>query len=151
MPSLFERPEPDAQVLIGIDVPKDEQTLLRAYDDPQGVTAAFNLNLLHRINRELEGDIPVGAFRHVARWNRSERRIEMHLQARHGLAFTIAGQWFTMSAGETVHTENSHKYDIESARLLLRAGGWTPIRDWTGPEEKFAMILAEARPTGTAP
>jgi L-histidine N-alpha-methyltransferase len=140
-----------AMLLIGIDVPKEEETLLRAYDDRQGITAAFNLNLLHRINRELDGDIPVGAFRHVARWNRSELRIEMHLEARHGLAFTIAGQSFTMSAGETLHTENSHKYELGCARLLLRAGGWTPVRDWTDPERKFTLILAEARSAGTAP
>ena len=70
-----------AMLLIGIDCLKEEETLVRAYDDPQGVTAAFNLNLLHRINRELGSDIPVGAFRHVARWNAWEARIEMHLEA----------------------------------------------------------------------
>lgn len=140
-----------AMLLIGMDRLKDEETLVRAYDDQQGVTAAFNLNLLYRINRELDGDIPVSAFRHVARWNAWEARIEMHLEATRDVAFTIDGWRFTMSAGETVHTENSHKYDLNGARLLLRAGAWTPIRDWTDRENKFALILAQAEPAGTAP
>ena len=99
-----------AMLLVGIDRLKEEETLIRAYDDRQGVTAAFNLNLLHRINRELDSDIPVGAFRHVARWNAWEARIEMHLEATRNVAFTIDGRRFTMAAGETIHTENSHKY-----------------------------------------
>jgi L-histidine N-alpha-methyltransferase len=139
-----------ALLLIGMDRPKDQETLVRAYDDRQGVTAAFNLNLLHRINRELFGTIPVDAFRHVARWNAWESRIEMHLEARDDVAFTISGQRFCMAAGETVHTENSHKYDLDGARLLLRAGAWTPIRHWTDHENKFALILAEADAAGGA-
>lgn len=140
-----------AMLLIGIDLPKDEETLLQAYDDPQGVTAAFNLNLLHRINRELDGDIPVGAFRHVARWNAREARIEMHLEAMHGVAFTVDGQRFAMAAGQTVHTENSHKYHLECAHLLLRTGGWTPIQDWIDADRKFALVLAEASRGAPAP
>jgi L-histidine N-alpha-methyltransferase len=138
-------------LLIGMDRIKDEGTLLRAYDDRQGVTAAFNLNLLHRINRELDGDIPIDAFRHVARWNAWEKRIEMHLVATCDVTFAIDGQRFSMASGETVHTENSHKFDLDGARLLLRAGAWTPIREWTDPENKFALLLAEAQPAGTAP
>jgi L-histidine N-alpha-methyltransferase len=134
-------------LLIGIDRVKDEETLVRAYDDQQGVTAAFNLNLLHRINRELHGTIPVGAFRHVARWNAWESRIEMHLEATRDVMFTINGHRFAMAAGETLHTENSHKYDLSAARLLLRAGAWTPIRHWTDPNDMFALILAEAVPS----
>jgi dimethylhistidine N-methyltransferase len=140
-----------AMLLIGFDLPKDAATLIPAYDDAQGVTAAFNLNLLHRINRELDGDIPVGAFRHVVRWNEAESRIEMHLEATRGVAFTIAGRCFTMSGGETVHTENSHKHRLDHARLLLRAGAWSPVRDWTDAEGKFALILAEAQPPAAAP
>jgi dimethylhistidine N-methyltransferase len=140
-----------AMLLIGIDRLKDEETLLRAYDDWQGVTAAFNRNLLHRINRELDGNIPVEAFRHVARWNAWEARIEMHLEATRDVAFMIDYCPFAMSGGETVHTENSHKYDLNGARLLLRAGGWTPIRTWTDPENRFALLLAVAEPVGTAP
>ena len=140
-----------SMLLIGMDRVKDEETLVGAYDDRQGITAAFNLNLLHRINRELDGDIPVDAFRHVARWSDWEARIEMHLAATRDVAFTIDGERFAMKAGETVHTENSHKYGPNGARLLLRAGAWSPIREWLDPQKRFALILAEARPAGTAP
>jgi dimethylhistidine N-methyltransferase len=140
-----------AMLLIGIDRLKDETPLVRAYDDQQRVTAAFNLNLLHRINDELGADIPVSAFQHIALWNAWEARIEMHLVAKRDVAFDIDGQLFNMAAGETVHTENSHKYCLQAFRLLLRAGAWTPIRDWTDPEKKFALILASAEPMGAAP
>ena len=140
-----------AMLLIGMDRVKSPDILIPAYDDAAGVTAAFNLNLLHRINRELNGDIPVDAFRHRAIWNDDQARIEMHLEALRDLAFTIDGERFAMAAGETVHTENSHKYGPRDAKLLLRAGAWTPIREWTDGEDKFALILAEARASGTAP
>lgn len=140
-----------SMLLIGMDRIKDVDTLIRAYDDAQGVTAAFNLNLLHRINRELDADIPIDAFRHRAIWNDRFARIEMHLEAMRDIAFTIEGERFTMAAGETIHTENSHKYGPRDARLLLRAGAWTPIAEWTDDEDRFALILAEAQPPGTAP
>jgi len=140
-----------ALLLIGMDRIKDPSVLIPAYDDAQGITAAFNLNLLHRINRELDGDIPVDRFRHVARWNDSYARVEMHLQAMADLVFEIAGERFSMIAGETIHTENSHKYGPRDARLLLRAGGWTTQCEWTDAEDRFALILAEAKPFQTAP
>jgi dimethylhistidine N-methyltransferase len=140
-----------ARILIGMDRVKDIDRLIAAYDDPEGVTAAFNLNLLHRINRELDADIPVDVFRHRAIWNDRFARIEMHLEAVRDVAFTVAGERFTMAAGETIHTENSHKYGPRDARLLLRAGAWTPIAEWTDEEDRFALILAEAQPPGTAP
>ncbi|WP_156680172.1 L-histidine N(alpha)-methyltransferase [Sphingomonas profundi] len=140
-----------SMLLIGMDRVKSPDMLVPAYDDAQGVTAAFNLNLLHRINRELDGTVPIDAFRHRAIWNDDYARIEMHLEAVRDAAFTVAGQPFAISAGETIHTENSHKYGPRDARLLLRAGAWTPIREWTDAEGKFALILAEARPAGTAP
>lgn len=140
-----------AMLLIGMDRIKDVAELERAYDDAQGVTAAFNLNLLHRINRELDADIPVDAFRHRAIWNDLYARIEMHLEATRAIDFTIEGERFAMAAGETIHTENSHKYGPRDARLLLRAGAWTPIAEWTDPDDRFALILAEAQPPGTAP
>jgi dimethylhistidine N-methyltransferase len=140
-----------AMLLIGVDRIKDPDILVPAYDDAQGVTAAFNLNLLHRINRELDGDIPVDAFRHVARWNDDEARIEMHLEALRDVTFSVDGQRFAIAAGESIHTENSHKYGARDARLLLRAGAWTPIREWTDAAGNFALILAEAREPGTAP
>jgi L-histidine Nalpha-methyltransferase len=140
-----------AMLLIGMDRVKDVDTLVRAYDDAAGVTAAFNLNLLHRINRELGGDVPVDGFVHKAIWNDTWSRIEMHLAATRSLSFTIAGQRFDMAGGETIHTENSHKYSARSARQLLAAGGWTPAREWTDAEERFSLILAEARPEPVAP
>ncbi len=149
--SMVETLGEGAMLLIGIDRIKDEQVLVSAYDDAQGVTAAFNLNLLHRINRELNADIPVDAFRHRAVWNDLYARIEMHLEATQHVSFTIKGERFSMAAGETIHTENSHKYGPRDARLLLRAGAWTPVAEWTDAEDQFALILAEAQPPGTAP
>lgn len=140
-----------ARLLIGMDRVKSPEVLVPAYDDAQGVTAAFNLNLLERINRELDGDIPVDSFRHKAIWNPDAARIEMHLEAICDVAFTIAGRPFTMAAGETIHTENSHKYGPNGARMLLRAGGWTPIREWTDPDDQFALILCEAQTLRRAP
>lgn len=140
-----------SMLLIGMDRVKDVATLTRAYDDAAGVTAEFNRNLLHRINAELGGDIPVDAFRHCAIWNDHQARIEMHLEATRDLTFRVAGQRFAIAAGETIHTENSHKYGPRDARLLLRAGAWTPIAEWTDPDDNFALILAEAQPAGTAP
>lgn len=140
-----------AFLLIGFDRIKSLEVLLPAYDDAAGVTAAFNLNLLERINRELEGNIPVDAFKHHPIWNDTEARIEMHLEAIRDVEFMISGEQFKMSAGETIHTENSHKYDLRSLRLLLRAGGWTPVRDYSDPESWFTLVLAKALPYRTAP
>jgi L-histidine Nalpha-methyltransferase len=140
-----------AMLLIGMDRVKDVDTLLAAYDDAEGTTARFNLNLLVRINRELDGTIPLDAFAHEARWNDSYARIEMHLAAARAMEFSIAGQRFAMREGETIHTENSHKYGARDARLLLRSGGWSPIAEWTDAAGSFALILAEARPEKRAP
>ncbi len=141
----------EAQLLIGMDRVKPVERLIAAYDDAQGVTAAFNMNLLHRINRELRGDIPLSRFRHVARWNGDWRRIEMHLEALDDLAFMVAGRLFTMRRGETIHTENSHKYSPDQARLLLQASGWTPRHLWTDTDEDFLIILAGATEYRSAP
>ncbi|MFN3474476.1 MAG: L-histidine N(alpha)-methyltransferase [Blastomonas sp.] len=140
-----------AMLLIGMDRIKSPDILIPAYDDAQGVTAEFNLNLLRRINRELDGDIPVEQFAHVARWNDSYARIEMHLEAQADVSFEVLGERFSMREGETIHTENSHKYGPRDARLLLRAGGWTTCHEWTDPDDWFALILAEAKPFQTAP
>jgi L-histidine N-alpha-methyltransferase len=140
-----------ARLLIGMDRVKSPDILIPAYDDPHGVTAAFNLNLLERINRELRGTIPVEGFAHRAIWNASAARIEMHLEAQRDMRFTVDGQDFAMQTGETIHTENSHKYGPNGARMLLRGGGWTPIAEWTDPKDWFALILCEAQPIRTAP
>jgi len=96
-----------SKLLIGVDRIKPTNVLIPAYDDAQGVTAEFNLNLLHRINRELDGNLPVSAFRHVARWNDTEARIEMHLEATHDVSFTVEGHPFAISKGKTIHTERT--------------------------------------------
>ncbi len=140
-----------AMLLIGMDRVKDRAVLVAAYDDAQGVTAAFNLNLLGRINRELDGTVPVEAFRHEARWNDAASRIEMHLVATRDVAFEVDGRPFAMTADESVHTENSHKYGERGARLLLEAGGWTPVGEWTDADGRFALVLAEARVEASAP
>ncbi len=140
-----------AMLLIGMDRIKDPAVLVPAYDDAQGVTAAFNMNLLERINRELDADVPVEAFRHKAVWNDDRARIEMHLEAQRDAAFTIEGRPFDIAAGETIHTENSHKYGSRDARILLRSGGWTPIREWTDPAGLFSLYLAEAQGERPAP
>jgi dimethylhistidine N-methyltransferase len=140
-----------AWLLIGMDRVKPIERLLAAYDDPEEVTAAFNLNLLTRINRELDGDIPVDAFRHEARWNDILSRIEMHLVARLDVDFSISGKTFHLTEGASIHTENSHKYERRGARLLLLSGGWTPIAEWADNADDFAVILAEAQPNRFAP
>ena len=139
-----------AKLLIGMDRVKDVDVLIRAYDDAAGVTARFNLNLLARINRELDGTIPLDAFTHDARWNDEKSRIEMHLRATHAVAFSVSGQDFAMAGGDTIHTENSHKYSLRSARLLLEAGGWTVEREWAG-DGAFGLSLCAARPVPLAP
>lgn len=141
----------DAQLLIGFDLIKDQEVLIAAYDDAAGVTARFNLNLLHRINREAGGTMPVDAFRHNARWNDPQARIEMHLVARRAVSFEIAGRSFAMAEGESIHTENSHKFSPRSAALLLAAGGWRVRSQWADENELFAVMLAEIAPPTTAP
>ena len=140
-----------SRLLIGMDRIKPVEVLLAAYDDAAGVTAQFNLNLLHRINAELDGDIPVGAFRHRAIWNDEMSRIEMHLEAVRDVSFTISGERFSFRAGETIHTENSHKYGHRDSRLMLRAAGWGVIEEWTDEKQWFSILLAEAEPPRFAP
>jgi dimethylhistidine N-methyltransferase len=140
-----------ALLLIGMDRVKPVERLIAAYDDPEGVTARFNLNLLERINRELIGTIPIDGFGHEARWNDILSRVEMHLVARRDVAFTVAGQAFEFAAGTSIHSENSHKYGRRGARLLLLAGGWTPLAEWSDEAGDFAVILAEAQPNRAAP
>ncbi|MBO9621863.1 MAG: L-histidine N(alpha)-methyltransferase [Sphingomonas sp.] len=140
-----------ARLLIGMDRVKGPEVLIPAYDDAQGVTAAFNLNLLARINRELRGTIPLDAFRHRAIWNADAARIEMHLEATRDVQFEVEGRPFAIATGETIHTENSHKYGPNGGRMLLRAGGWTPTAEWTDPQGWFALVLCEAQPIRSAP
>jgi len=140
-----------ALLLIGMDLVKDEKVLLAAYDDAAGVTARFNRNLLARINRELDGDIPTEVFAHEARWNDPFARIEMHLVAGRDVSFTVSGERFAMAAGQSIHTENSHKFTKRSAQLLLAAGGWEPRARWTDEARQFSLVLAESCAPRSAP
>ncbi|HSQ96961.1 MAG TPA: L-histidine N(alpha)-methyltransferase [Croceibacterium sp.] len=132
-----------SQLLIGMDLIKDVAVLEAAYDDATGVTAEFNRNLARRINRELGGTLPLDKLRHVARWNDTYARIEMHLEALDDIEFEVSGRRFSLHKGETIHTENSHKFDLRSQNTLLLAGGWTPVRSWQDGEGRFSLILAD--------
>jgi len=134
----------DAWLLIGLDRRKAVDVLERAYDDAAGVTAAFNLNLLARVNRELGGTVPLEAFRHRARWNERYGRVEMHLEATRDVSFDAAGRSWRMTAGETIHTENSYKYSEAGARVLALASGWVPVAEWTDADGLFALHLWRA-------
>lgn len=128
-------------LVIGVDLPKDEATLVRAYDDARGVTAAFDLNLLARINRELEGDFPLSAFRHCARWDARLSRMEMHLEAQEPLLAHAAGETFAFEAGETIHTENAYKWEPRAFDTLAAIAGWRAERTWTDERAWFAVKL----------
>jgi len=140
-----------AKLLIGMDLIKQEEVLVAAYDDKAGVTAEFNRNLLRRVNRELSGDIPVEQLVHEARWNDEYARIEMHLVAEVDLQFSVGGTTFRMAAGETIHTENSHKFNRRTSNMLLLAGGWEPQARWLDGAQRFSLIVAEAKPPRSAP
>jgi dimethylhistidine N-methyltransferase len=129
----------DALMLIGVDLEKDERVLYEAYNDKAGVTACFNLNVLHRINRELGGNFDISAFTHRAIYNRDRHRIEMHLISRKAQTVRLLGQNFTFRAGETIHTENSYKYSLERFAALARGSGWTPRESWTDGAGMFSV------------
>ncbi len=128
-----------ARMIIGVDLEKDERTLYEAYNDRAGITARFNLNVLHRINRELGGDFDVGAFIHRAIYNRDRHRIEMHLISKKALTAEVLGQKFSFRPGESIHTENSYKYSIERFALLARVSGWKLLETWTDREGMFSV------------
>ena len=134
-----------SQLLIGIDLSKDPDRLIAAYDDARGVTAAFNLNLLTRINRELGGNFDLDSFQHLARYNAQLQRIEMHLVSLQAQAVTIGNQTFHFAKDETIHTENSYKYTLEKFRLLVNSGGWRPAAVWTDSDRLFSVhaLIAE--------
>lgn len=130
--------------LVGIDLVKDERTLVAAYDDALGVTAAFNKNLLSRINRELGGDFHLESFAHRAIWNAAESRIEMHLESLRDQDVTVAGRTFSFLAGETIHTENSCKFKVEGFDQLAEKAGWTLDQAWSNEQPAFAVVLLRA-------
>lgn len=126
-------------MLIGIDLKKDVAILKAAYDDAEGVTAAFNINLLDRINRELGADFNLDQFEHHIVYNDEMGRIEMHLRSLCDQTVMLDGNAFGFSAGETIHTENSHKYDIEQFQDMARDAGFEPQRVWTDSEDLFSV------------
>src|SRR6476661_8567335 len=128
-----------AQMVIGVDLEKDERVLYEAYNDAAGVTARFNLNVLHRINRELGGNFDLSAFTHRAIYNRERHRIEMHLISRKAQTVRVLGRSFSFRAGETIHTESSYKYSLERFTALARGSGWTPRECWTDSAGMFSV------------
>ena len=132
---------PGGALVIGVDLPKDEETLVRAYDDPAGVTAAFDLNLLARMNRELEGDFRLSAFRHLARWDAHRSRIEMHLVSQELQQVRVAGATFVFEEGETIHTENAYKWEPRAFDVLAAIAGWAHERTWMDEKAWFAVKL----------
>jgi len=134
-------------LLLGTDLVKDEATLVRAYDDKAGVTAAFNLNLLHRLNRELGANFDTGCFRHRARWNRVQSRMEMHLESTRDQCVDIPDAQLSIqfSTHETIHTENSYKFTEDTLDALLDDAGFTIQQTWTDPRQWYALTLAGVR------
>ncbi|MCJ2073894.1 L-histidine N(alpha)-methyltransferase [Methylobacterium sp. J-030] len=128
-----------AHMIVGVDLVKDAATLETAYDDAAGVTAAFNLNLLTRINRELAGRFDLDAFSHRAVFNPQASRIEMHLVARDAQDVAVGSDTFAFAAGETIHTESSYKYTPETFRALAERAGWRWIQVWTDAEGLFSV------------
>jgi dimethylhistidine N-methyltransferase len=135
---------PGSMMIVGADLPKDKAVLEAAYDDAAGVTAAFNRNLLHRINRELGADFDVDSFDHAARWNSAESRIEMHLVSRRHQTVRLGDHRFNFQPGESIHTENSYKYSIEAFAGLAAAAGYVSIASWTDPAGLFAIHALQA-------
>jgi dimethylhistidine N-methyltransferase len=120
-----------AVLVIGVDLAKDSQILCPAYNDAEGVTAKFNLNVLARINREIGADFDLSAFEHHALYNREHNRIEMHLASTRRQKVKVGGAAISFRAGETIHTENSYKYTVDSFQALARGSGWSPLKVWS--------------------
>ena len=137
---LRERCGPQSQLILGADLVKDQATLLAAYDDAAGVTASFNKNLLARMNRELGGTFDPSSFDHRALWNDAKQRIEMHLVSRTEQLVAVAGGVFAFKSGESIHTENSHKFTYESLCRLAEKAGWSVERYWTSNAPQFAVF-----------
>ena len=140
--------QPGDALLLGTDLVKEEARMLAAYDDPTGVTAAFNKNLLARINRELDGNFDLDRFQHEARYNRAAQRIEMHLVSTKKQLVHIPGAGLDVEfrRGETIWTESSHKFKLDDLAGMARATGFEPLESWVDSEWLFAENLWIAAP-----
>ncbi|WP_413204131.1 L-histidine N(alpha)-methyltransferase [Rhodospirillum sp. A1_3_36] len=132
-----------AGMVIGVDLIKDRDVLRAAYDDRKGVTAAFNLNLLERINRDLNGTFDLSHFTHKALFNETESRIEMHIEATQAQTVTVAGRPISFEKGERIHTENSHKYTVPGFSALAGRAGWSLRAVWTDENDWFAVLYLQ--------
>lgn len=132
-----------ARMIIGADLAKDEATLVAAYDDAKGVTAAFNLNLLARANREIGSDFDLSAFAHRAVWNAGDSRMEMHLVSRKPQVVRIDGRAFLFAEGESLHTENSYKFTRAGFEAMAASAGWRLGGSWVSPPPEFAVFLTD--------
>jgi dimethylhistidine N-methyltransferase len=137
---------PAGVLIVGVDLQKDAEILHAAYNDAAGVTAQFNLNLLARINRELAGDFDRTAFEHLAFYNSQRQRIEMHLASVMRQQARVGGETIHFRYGETIHTENSYKYTLESFGALARGAGWVPVMAWTDADGYFSVQALKRQP-----
>lgn len=135
---------PDGALILGVDRRKDPRVLLAAYDDSGGITAVFNRNILTRLNRELDADFDLAAFRHRVEWDDDASRIEMHLESTHRQTVSIAGEPIEFERGETIWTESSYKYDRARLDRLVAEGGFNPGRLWTDAAERFWVVFLTA-------
>ena len=135
---------PDAALLVGVDLQKPLNVLLPAYDDAQGITAAFNRNILAHVNRLCDAGFDLASFDHVAVWNEAEGRIEMHLRSRRKQELRVAGMPVSFAAGETIHTENSYKHTVPGFQTLALSAGWQTSRVWTDAAGLFSIHLLTA-------
>ncbi|APX89442.1 L-histidine N(alpha)-methyltransferase [Brevirhabdus pacifica] len=128
-----------AGFVLGVDLRKDEDVLVRAYDDAEGVTAAFNKNLLRRMNTELGADFDLDRFGHEARWNEACSRIEMHLVSTCDQSVRVAGHRIDFARGESIHTESSHKYSVDGFREMAATAGWSADETWVDDRGLFSV------------
>jgi len=136
----------DGALVLGADLKKDPQRLHDAYNDAAGVTAAFTLNLLRRMNRELQASFDLAGFAHEAFYDEAEGRIEIYIRSLKEQSVTIAGRRFDFAAGERIHTEYSYKYDTADLGALAESSGFRVAETWTDPERLFAVVYLEAVP-----
>ncbi|MEZ6088619.1 MAG: L-histidine N(alpha)-methyltransferase [Pirellulaceae bacterium] len=143
--SIADQCQPGGGLLIGFDLKKNPDILQAAYDDSQGVTAQFNLNLLHRMNRELDAEVDVDQFRHVAVYNDAMSRIEIYIESCIDQSVRIENSTFQFDAGDRILTEYSHKYDIETFTSMAELAGLVPDEVWTDADDYFAIMHLSAR------